>query len=73
MSSSIWFDTIYLGSFIVHIKESQNKDSKKMYFLFNIENSVDCVEMSLPEAFFCDLYCMPKHPFTGFMYIKGYI
>ena len=71
MNSSIWFDTINLGRFIVHFEESQVKISK-LYFLVFLANGADPDEMLHSTAFHLGLHCLPNYLFRGLQYTKGY-
>ena len=70
MNSSISFNIMNLGWFIIHIKGLEGEFSKLRCSsahedCFNLANSADPDEM--PKC----LHCLPKYLFRGLQYTKG--
>ena len=72
MNSSVWFDTVSLGWFIVPIKGSQVRISKYRG-CYILANSADIDEMLYFVAFHLGLHCLPKYSLRGCTAYKGLI
>ena len=77
MNSSIWFHTMRLGQFIVHIKGAQVRLSvnqqvlQSMRTVFILANSADLNEMPLLVTFHPGLHCLQQYLFRSYQYTKG--
>ena len=77
MNSSIWFDTMDLGWFIVHIQGSQIRIAKvrclkSLKIVFILANRVDPAEILHSALFHLWLHCLPKYPIPALVSTDTY-
>ena len=71
MDFLINIDTINMGLSIVYIC-TLRVVFLSLLVVFILGNSVDPDEMQHYAAFHLGLHCLPKYPFRGFQYTRGY-
>ena len=76
MDSSILFDKIKLGWFIMQIRGSEVKIFKlrcilTLKIVFILAKRVDHSEMPHFVGFYLSLHCLKKYPFACFLFTRG--